>query len=131
MATATTSENEVILKVSAITPPHEVRDGAKFGAIVRGMNREGWQGRPLLVLKTGRGTYRSLTGSHRWAAAKRVGLTGVPCVVVNAAKLAKAGYAAKDFWDDDQNVSILREVGDVEAAELMQAEIDHNLAELA
>ena len=49
-------------------PLHEVHDPVKVGALAESMRRDGWQGAPLIVDGT-----QLLTGTHRYAAAKRLG----------------------------------------------------------
>jgi len=60
-------------------------DTAKVAKIAASMESSGWSGRPLLVEE---GSYDRLfawTGSHRIAAAKQVGLRGIPCRVISRA----------------------------------------------
>jgi uncharacterized ParB-like nuclease family protein len=77
-----------------IMPIHGVQDQAKYEALVEAMRLEGWEGRPLLVVyRQGGASYRyqALTGSHRLAAAREVGLKEIPAIVVKgaAAKVIK------------------------------------------
>lgn len=46
------------------------------------MWRSGWLGRPLLVMPEEDGLHQALTGSHRYAAAKVVGLSTIPAIVL-------------------------------------------------
>ncbi len=46
----------------------------------------------------------------------------MPCVEIDAEAFYGAGYEPSDLWDDEVRLSILREIGDEAAAELMQAE---------
>lgn len=46
------------------------------------MRKDGWLGRPLLVVEAGRGAYQALTGSHRLAAALAVGLPAIPVIIL-------------------------------------------------
>jgi len=122
MTTATYDVTEI--RISQIFPPHGVRDSAKLAALTASMEQGGWAGRPLLVIEHGDG-YRALTGSHRYAAAQAAGLEEVPCVEVDAEKFF-ANYDTSDLWDDDVNVSILDEIGDTPAAQLMREEVVSN-----
>lgn len=47
------------------------------------MWRNGWLGRPLLVLAEDDGVYQALTGSHRLAAARVVGLSNIPAIILS------------------------------------------------
>jgi hypothetical protein len=121
------------LNPSSIQPPHEVRDSAKLARLVSEMESNGWMGRPVLVIEECdedgneiEGCYVALTGSHRLAAAKQADLYTVPVFCFSAASLVANGYSTTDLWDDDVNLSILREIGEAEAAELMAAEIAAN-----
>ena len=55
-------------------PYHEVCDRAKFDELVKSMTANGWQGAPIVNLGG-----QLLTGSHRFAACREVGLN--PLVV--------------------------------------------------
>lgn len=110
------------IEVRCIIPPHEVQDEDKFSSIADSMRKNGWQGRPLLVIEAGDG-FKALTGSHRLAAAVEAELETVPVVMVDAEKFF-AEYDLSDLWDDEINVSILKEVGDTTAATLMEMELD-------
>ena len=58
----------------SLEPPHEVRDFAKLKKIKESMDSDGWQGRPVLVYEAGDNLAQSITGSHRIAAAKELGI---------------------------------------------------------
>ena len=49
---------------------HQVDDEAKVDALAKAMERDGWQGAPLVTW----GEDDLLTGVHRYAAAQRVGI---------------------------------------------------------
>jgi hypothetical protein len=115
------------ISLDSIYAPHEVTDAEKLAALIAGMEADGWQGRPLLLLEVG-DAYQAITGSHRIAAAKAIGLEEVPAIIINSEAFYGAGYEPTDMWDDDVRLSILKEIGDTAAAELMQAEIDANNA---
>ncbi len=53
-----------------ITPLHAVTDDNKVADIADSMRKQGWVGRPILVLSSG----HALTGTHRIAAAELAGI---------------------------------------------------------
>lgn len=77
-----------VLPVSEIDPPHEVRFPGRLRGIVAAMQRTGWRGRPLLVAPTRGGRFQALTGSHRYAAAKKLKLC-VPVLVLDPEPVAR------------------------------------------
>jgi ParB/Sulfiredoxin domain len=113
------------IEIRNIAPLHCIRDREKYEQLADAMRETGWVGRPLLVLQVGE-YYQAATGSHRVRAAERAGFEEVPCVVIDAEAFYGAGYGESDLWDDDVTLCILREIGDTEAAAVMQAEIEAN-----
>ena len=79
-----------------IEPLHEVRDAGKLEALVASMERDGWQGRALLV-SAREGRFFAYTGSHRIAAARAAGLDQVPVVVIEITE-----ERTDDEPDDDE-----------------------------
>lgn len=73
-----------------IVPINDTED-KKLSKIEESMEREGYLGRPILVLRISCNEYQALTGSHRIQAAKDL-LIDVPAVVIEQ----KEGY---DYWD--------------------------------
>ena len=65
-----------------VWPWNEAFDVARVDRIADSMRGDGWVGRPLVLVSSGDGRYRALTGSHRLAAALDAGLPTVPVVVV-------------------------------------------------
>jgi hypothetical protein len=59
---------QVLVPLSAITPVHEVRMFDWKDKLIQEMRENGWVGRPLLVLREGKGDFGALTGSHRFGA---------------------------------------------------------------
>lgn len=114
-----------LISTRLIYPPHTVREQEKLARITASMEANGWQGRPLLVIPSGE-AYAAMTGSHRWAAADALSIDAIPCVVVDAEAFYGAGYDLNDMWDDDARISILNEIGDEDAAQLMAEEIAEN-----
>ena len=64
-----------------IEPLHEVRDAGKLETLTASMERNGWQGRAILV-SVRDGGFFAYTGSHRIAAARAAGLEQIPVVVI-------------------------------------------------
>lgn len=75
------TERQDVADPANIEPLHEVRDAGKLEALVASMERDGWQGRPLLVSARD-GRFFAYTGSHRIAAARAAGLDRVPVVII-------------------------------------------------
>jgi len=117
-----------------VSPVHSATDRARLADLAASMRGDGWQGRPLLVYVDHTGEYQALTGSHRLAAAKLAGLDEVPVVVLAADVCARAIELAADEYggdlldciEDDGRERVLREAGDLVAADLMAAEIAAN-----
>ena len=65
---------------------NEVSRDKKVETLAESMARNGWLGRPLLVVADSQGVLRGLTGSSRLAAARRT-LDKVPAVVLDANEL--------------------------------------------
>ncbi len=78
--------------------------------LVEMMRRDGWNGRPLLVEEVkdyqGITDYPAWTGSHRIEAARRAGLTTIPCCVITKEEadsaFSAAGYDRCEYssWRD-------------------------------
>jgi ParB-like chromosome segregation protein Spo0J len=67
-----------------IRPPNEIpiKGNEKYAKIKESMDKQGYQGRPLIVIDEGGGQYYGLTGSHRLRAARDSELDKVPVIVV-------------------------------------------------
>lgn len=61
--------------VDKIKPPHEIDNFAKLENLKSSILKSGWRGPPLIVNGD-----QALTGTHRLAAAKQIGLRLVPVV---------------------------------------------------
>lgn len=72
------------------------------------MQAHGWVGRPILLLPRRGNKYQALTGSHRYAAAKKAGLKKIPCVILSR----DAANAVQSAWrsPSTENYGILRSV---------------------
>lgn len=77
-----------LINMSLLIPLHEPTDYGQVNDLVEDFTSKGWFGRPLLVVFNGKKKYRCLTGSHRFAAAKKAGLKRIPCMVIEG-KLPK------------------------------------------
>jgi ParB-like chromosome segregation protein Spo0J len=105
-----------------ITPLHEVRIESLLDGLTADMKENGWQGRPLLVIKRPSG-FLAWTGSHRIAAAIKAGLAAVPCYVLEERKLIRRGFhATQGHVLDYERLEILRKIGDEQAIHLMWQE---------
>jgi hypothetical protein len=112
----------VYLDPDEITPLHEARSHQHLDELIDDMARNGWTGRPLLVIER-RNDYLAWTGSHRIAAAKEAGLTQIPCYVLSESKLIALGFdAGWGHVQDYERLAILRKVGDQGALSIMLQE---------
>jgi hypothetical protein len=112
----------IYLDPKEITALHEARSHQHLGELTDDMERNGWTGRPLLVIER-ENDYLAWTGSHRIAAAKEVGLRQIPCYVLSESKLLALGFDAQ--WghvEDRERLAILRKVGDEVALSIMWQE---------
>lgn len=99
-------------------------DRDKADSIATAMRVNGWQGPPLLAVGG-----RLLTGSHRQAAARRIGLD-VPVLAVDP-EAARRSAEKLGFWEDgdffvddhESWAAILDDMGDEEAAALFRQEM--------
>lgn len=111
------------LEPEAVTPPHEVKDQAKFRRLVESMSAHGWEGRPLLGIEEEGGWIQLLTGSHRFAAAQEAGID-IPISVIAGADarfVRDNDYNGARFMDPESLGQLIGEV-DTEAADLLYQE---------
>ncbi len=116
-------ERVILVPAWRVEPPHEVREVRKYKNLVERMREHGWQGRPLIgrVSFASRLSedeivmYDAWTGSHRVAAAQRVGLH-VPMVVL--ARELDAVLDARSYLDP----MVLRECGALLEARIWELE---------
>ena len=75
-----------------IRPPNEIpiKGNEKYAKIKESMDKQGYQGRPLIVIDEGGGQYYGLTGSHRLRAARDSELDKVPVIVVPSERLSES-----------------------------------------
>ena len=64
-----------------LQPFHPPKDPQLLDALHHSMRQDGWKGRPLLAYLRVKDV-QAITGSHRLAAAKQVGLASVPCLLI-------------------------------------------------
>ena len=99
-------------------------DADKVQDLAARMERDGWQGRPVLVILMGNERL-ALTGSHRVAAADQAGID------LSAYEIDADDYSDDEVTqlvearDDENRLTLLRSM-DQEAAALMAAEIEAN-----
>jgi hypothetical protein len=132
------SEN---VEASTIIPMHEVRDQKKYDKIKESMSKNGWEGRPILVIDQGE-TSQAMTGSHRVAAAQDLGID-IPVVKIKETDIEKLAddiglegqdkqYYMEDVFSklsegsDEDKADYLRSIGLAEKADLMDEEVDKN-----
>jgi hypothetical protein len=117
------------LPLEKITPLHEPKPDARkrLTNLIASMTSRGWDGRPLAVLQFADG-YRAITGSHRYEAARQIGLTQIPCVVGDGVKLTVAGFEFESLRIvcDQKRIPILKAAGLSEIAGEIKREIDEN-----
>lgn len=102
-------ERQVKLPAKDLKPLHEVTDRQKLRALTKSMKERGWVGDPVVVDDNLRG----LSGSHRIAAAKQLGLE-VPALVVGPSS------ALKGVTDDDSVLKRLAQHNLPTAVRLME-----------
>lgn len=123
---ATFLDNSEYENPKYITPVHEVRDTKKLQNLTESMQKNGWQGRPILAYDVGRGP-EALTGSHRIAAARAAGIKKIPVMYVDkdvGDYLDKNGKSIEDasFFEEKELQKWLSNFGDKNAANLLKFE---------
>jgi hypothetical protein len=116
----------VSIRIDEIDPLSVVGSDLKRDRLIESMRRDGWQGRPLLVVEFEDGTLRALTGSHRYDAAKKAPLADIPCYVISASRWSQSGLSFDHIriLPEPQRVEALRRTGLADAADVCQEEID-------
>ena len=105
-----------------ITPLHKTTHPRLVASLASDMRDNGWEGRPLLVIKAASG-YIAWTGTHRIAAAIEAELPTVPCYIINEKKLTRHGFdAVSGHVMDYERHAIMVKVGDSEGIRLMYLE---------
>lgn len=85
------------------------------------MEENGWNGRPLLVIRSGDENY-AWTGSHRIAAARAASLQEVPCYVLDESILPDGIDARRGHCEDSDRLNAIRKTGDETAIRIMWLE---------
>jgi hypothetical protein len=89
-----------------ITPLHSIDTSSRtrmgdLRELMRRLTLQGWQGRPLVVEDTSPHRYQAWTGTHRLAAARRVGLRRVPVVLIDKRKWIRYWGPAEGLFIDE------------------------------
>lgn len=91
-----------------ISPINEITDINKYNYLVDSFKKEGWNGRPIVVVENGNNGYIALTGSHRIYAAGEAGIP-VKAIVLEYSdeidELISASY-------DEERASVANELHD-------------------
>jgi len=115
-------DQTAMLKPWDIKPLHKPTNKRHLDELVESMKEIGWQGRPLLVIRR-KSDYVAWTGSHRIAAARKVGLDVVPCYLLDERKLLQHEIDAEwGHCEDRERLEICRKIGDDVAIHLMWVE---------
>jgi hypothetical protein len=121
-------EKSDLIEVRKIRPFNEVEDVEKLNSLAASMQKNGWQGRPILAYDIGDGL-EALTGSHRIAAAKKAGIEDIPVLKVSdeiANYTDDYGRSIRDVSDQDDVTEFLEGFGDNDATNLMRIEQKYN-----
>lgn len=121
-------EKSDLTEVRKINPFNAVEDVEKLNSLAASMQKNGWQGRPILAYDIGNGL-EALTGSHRIAAAKKAGIEDIPVLKVSdeiANYTDDYGRSIRDVSDEDDIVEFLNGFGDKDAFNLMRIEQKYN-----
>lgn len=87
------------LDPNSVQPVNDITDRGLYGYLVDQFSKNGYSGRPIVVLDNQNEGYIALTGSHRILAAREAGIE-VPAVVVENREAYEALYDA--LRDDDR-----------------------------
>ena len=84
------------VSIGRILPPHGVNlsDNEDFSLcvdLIKSMKKNGWNRRPLLGFRRG-DKIKCITGSHRYFAAKRVGIKKIPVYIITEDAANKIGF---------------------------------------
>ena len=116
-----------------VEPLHGIRESRvhHLRELIERMRRGGWQGRPIVVEETAPNRYQAWTGTHRLAAARRLGLR-VPVLLIDKTRWIRrwgepAGLVVDEVDDDMDKYVKLLAAGDTLAARILHQEIELNL----
>ena len=126
--TSSTSSREVkpdkLMDAGHINTFNEVNDKGKFKTLVNSMEKNGWQGRPVIAYRDENNSVYALTGSHRIAAAKEAGID-VPVKFLSDDAINfedSYGKFITDLRRDDDIKDFLDELGDEDAISIFKEE---------
>ena len=106
-----------------IEPLHSPNVPALYRDLVRSMKKNGWKGRPLLVIECANGSFVAWTGSHRIAAAREAGLDSIPCYIIPESLIESDSIDARTgHVMDFERIRAINASGDETAIHLMSLE---------
>ena len=106
-----------------IEPLHSPNVMALYRDLVRSMKKDGWKGRPLLVIECANGSFVAWTGSHRIAAAREAGLDSIPCYIIPELLIESDSIDARTgHVMDYDRIKAINASGDETAIQLMAHE---------
>jgi hypothetical protein len=116
---------DALMPANKLKPINGIEDRQKFNKLVQSMSTNGWQGRPILVYQD-MGKAKAITGSHRIAAARKLGLD-VPVLYVNKDTIKYEDPnglfgSFKEAINDGRTEEFLRAADDKRAHQLMNLE---------
>ena len=115
-----------LIPVEQIRPAAPPGSGPKRDQLIESMQREGWIGRPLLLVEVEDGEpYRALTGSHRCDAARKAPVPRIPCYIIENTRWrdAELDFERILHLSEPDRVAALLAAGFSDAAYLCQLEI--------
>lgn len=123
VVSAATDTQQSIPSKGSIVPRHAVRSQEAVDRIAADMKERGWQSRPVLVVKDG-DRRLGWTATHRLAAAEKAGLSDIPTIEVDGAKLRAAGYDVDALTQQGKRsrIGALRAIGETRAADALELE---------
>ena len=106
-----------------IEPLHGPNVPRLLRGLVKSMKKDGWEGRPLLVIECPDGSFVAWTGSHRVAAAREVDLDSIPCYIIPESMIESDSIDARTgHVMDYERVKAVNASGDETAIHLMSLE---------
>jgi ParB-like chromosome segregation protein Spo0J len=96
------SPREFLLNASMCLPPHRITHPEKLDELIESFKKLGWDNaKPKLIGYSFYGMVQLITGSHRWWAAKLVGIK-IPVKVYSYSHI-------KSIWGTDEWITLLKE----------------------
>jgi ParB-like nuclease domain len=117
-----------LIAIDLVVPLHEPNAEDRFVHFFKAMQCEGWGTLPPLIVVEQCGGFYALTGAHRYAAAKKAGITEFPCLVISELQWETAGLRLGEIrqLSDQKRAERLCEIGlryFAEEIELQNAQI--------